>query len=187
MHTKNDASPEGATTLPAGTPLSRQPTTPREAATDTMLQLYKKGLITTDDAIDILTNNERCTLGVFGLKGCEGAIDDLVKLVHALNHQWWHDLQTGEKLQRNDGELLCLIHSEISEGLEGLRKNLDDTHLPQHKMIGVEMADAVIRIFDYCGGRGIPLAEIMLQKLGYNLLRQDHKKEARLAEGGKAF
>lgn len=179
MHDTDKASSEGRTTL--------TPTTPRELATDTLLQLYKQGLIKTSDAINILAANKLCNLGPDQLANCARATDQLVALIHSLNHQWWHDLQTGEKLQRNDGELLCLIHSEISEGLEGLRKNLDDTHLPQHKMIGVEMADAVIRIFDYCGGRGIPLAEIMLQKLGYNLLRQDHKKEARLAEGGKSF
>ena len=32
------------------------------------------------------------------------------------NNGWWHDINTGEKLERNVAELLCLVHSEISVG-----------------------------------------------------------------------
>ena len=41
---------------------------------------------------------------------------------------FWNDLETGEDLhgKRNKGEMLALIHSEISEALEGERKNLMD-------------------------------------------------------------
>lgn len=77
-------------------------------------------------------------------------INMLVSLVHQRNVDagWWSDPATGQRKDRNVGELLCLVHSEISEALEGHRKNLMDDHLPKRKMIEVELADAIIRIFD---------------------------------------
>jgi len=100
---------------------------------------------------------------------------------------WWNDLKTGEPLQRNKGELLCLIHSEISEAMEGERKNLMDDKLPHRKMAEVELADALIRIFDYAGGFGYDLAGAVLEKIQYNARRADHKPENRLKEDGKKF
>lgn len=49
-------------------------------------------------------------------------IDNLVNNIHANNVRagWWNDLKTGEDLhgKRNVGELLALVHSEISEAIE---------------------------------------------------------------------
>lgn len=100
---------------------------------------------------------------------------------------WWHDLHTGEPLKRNVGELLCLIHSEISEAMEGHRKGLMDDKLPDRPMIEVELADAVIRIFDLAGGLGLDVAGAIAAKLAYNAKRADHKPENRKAPGGKAY
>lgn len=100
---------------------------------------------------------------------------------------WWHDLHTGEPLKRNIGEMLCLIHSEISEAMEGHRKNLMDDKLPDRPMIEVELADAVIRIFDLAGGLGFDVAGAIADKLAYNAKRADHKPENRKAPGGKAY
>lgn len=36
---------------------------------------------------------------------------------------WYTDLTTGKALDRNVPEMLCLIHSEISEAMEGYRKS----------------------------------------------------------------
>ena len=72
---------------------------------------------------------------------------------------------------RNRGEMIALMHSELSEALEGIRKDLMDDHLPQYKMEHVELADASIRIFDYCGGFEIPLQEIIKAKMIYNASR----------------
>lgn len=67
---------------------------------------------------------------------------------------WWTDLTTGESLKgkRPALELLALVHSELSEGLEGVRKNLMDDKLPDRPMIEVELADAEIRTYDTIGG-----------------------------------
>lgn len=82
---------------------------------------------------------------------------------------------------------LCLAHSEISEAMEGDRKGLQDDKLPQYPMVGVEIADAIIRLADLAGAMGLPLGEILAAKLAFNAQRPDHKKEAREAAGGKAY
>lgn len=76
---------------------------------------------------------------------------------HARNQTWWHDPKTGEKLVRNKGELLMLMVSELSESMEGARKGLMDDKLPHRKMEEVELADFLIRLFDYAGGFGYEL------------------------------
>jgi hypothetical protein len=85
-------------------------------------------------------------------------LDELAKAVHADHAKWWQDPKTGQRIDRNKGELRALIASELSEALEGERKSLMDDHLPHRKMAEVEMADAVIRILDYAGGFAIPLS-----------------------------
>lgn len=100
----------------------------------------------------------------------------------------WHtNLETGELIDRNKGEMLCLIHSEISEAMEGERKGLMDDHLPERPMVEVELADAVIRIMDYAGRFGYDLGGAVIEKLEYNANRADHKLENRTKEGGKKF
>lgn len=100
---------------------------------------------------------------------------------------WWHDINTNEPLERNVPEMLCLIHSEVSEAMEGYRKNLMDDKLPHRQMLEVELADAVIRIADLCGGLKLDLAGAIVEKLAYNAKRADHKPENRAKEGGKKF
>ena len=114
-------------------------------------------------------------------------LDDYARECHAANMQWWKNPATGEVINRNFGELIALCHSELSESLEGHRKNLMDDKLPTRKMAEVEMADTVIRIFDYCGGFGYDLAGAIAEKLAYNAQRADHKPENRKQVGGKAF
>ena len=98
---------------------------------------------------------------------------------------WWHDIESGDALERNKLEMLMLIVSEVSEACEGVRKGINDDHLPQYRMEDVEIADALIRCFDYIGGHGLESAEAFADKLIYNANRADHKVSNRLKEGGK--
>jgi len=117
--------------------------------------------------------------------------DILVMQCHsaAVDAGWWNDLKTGESMigKRNVGELLCLIHSEISEAMEGHRKGLMDDKLPHRAMLEVELADAVIRICDLAGSLELDLGGAIAEKLAYNSSRQDHKPENRRADGGKKY
>lgn len=103
-----------------------------------------------------------------GLNACVKECHDI-----SVSKGWW------EK-ERNDGELLALIHSEVSEALEGLRKDINDDHIPQFKMVEAELADACIRIFDMAAARNYRLAEAIIAKMEYNKTRP-HK------HGGKKF
>lgn len=76
---------------------------------------------------------------------------ELIKLqqeIHAQNKElgWWDDV-------RPFYVFVCLFHSELSEAMEGDRKNLMDDKLPQYEMFWVELADFVIRCLDWLGSR----------------------------------
>lgn len=116
-------------------------------------------------------------------------ITTAVSLCHGLAKRagWWNDPATGELKDRNDGEMIALMHSELSEALEGLRKNKNDDHLPHRKSVEVELADTLIRIFDFAGARNLDLAGALIEKLAYNQRRADHKPAARLEADGKKF
>lgn len=83
--------------------------------------------------------------------------------------------------------MIALIHSELSEGLEGLRKNLMDDHLPHRKMVTAEMADVLIRVFDFADAFDLNLGDVVVEKDAYNHHREDHKLENRMKDGGKKF
>lgn len=94
--------------------------------------------------------------------------------------------------EKNIGEMLCLIHSEVSEALEADRKGkfakLDNY---KHRItVGAdfqivfreemkdtfedELADVMIRVMDLAAFKGIDLEEHIKAKMKYNSLRE-HK------------
>lgn len=108
---------------------------------------------------------------------------------HAAAKHWWKD-NNDQDIRDNPltfSNKLMLTVSELSEAMEGDRKSLMDDHLPHRPMREVELADAVIRIFDLAGGYGLDIAGAIVEKLAYNSQRADHKPENRKAEGGKAY
>lgn len=113
----------------------------------------------------------------------------MAAMIHRLNNHagWWHDIETGEPKDRNTGELLMLIVSEIGEAMEADRKDLMDDKLPHRKGLEVELADAVIRIMDLAGAAGMDIGGAIVEKLEYNLKRADHKPENRVKAGGKKY
>ena len=114
-------------------------------------------------------------------------INNLAQQVHQANSKWWVDLETGEPIKRNMGELLMLCVSELAEAMEGHRKNLMDDKLPNRPMIEVELADTIIRIFDIAAGFGHDLGGAYTDKMAYNAVREDHKIEARKSVNGKKY
>jgi len=116
-------------------------------------------------------------------------INDLAARVHAGNRRagWWYMEPEHPMSKFEVGTKLALIHSEVSEALEGFRTDAMDEKLPHRKEVEVELGDTVIRILDLAGFLGLDLGGAMREKEQYNAQRSDHKPSVRASAGGKKF
>lgn len=91
----------------------------------------------------------------------------------------FHSHADGTAKERNLGEALCLIHSEVSEAMEELRINDDPSHRYHRAEDGkpegfiVELADVIIRIGDLVGGLNlvVELEDAIKEKMAFNKTR----------------
>ena len=100
--------------------------------------------------------------------------------------------------ERNVGELMMLVTTELAEGFEAYRqgsvleeRGVTTTDLQEYMDIETsdhdfkqwfdqhvkgtleeELADTLIRLFDLCGGMEIPIEEVILLKMRYNQGRE---------------
>lgn len=149
------------------------------------------------------------------IKDKDSIIENITNLANQIRQQntnagWWNDLEAIKEVAKDKqlknkldaifgkdfvehyitllkSQKLALIHSEVSEALEGLRKNLNDNHLPNVKMFDAELADVFIRTLDVISVFGKDFAKTVIDKCDYNNTRTDHHPENRCKAHGKQF
>ena len=101
---------------------------------------------------------------------------DLQREIHktATDKGWWDN-------PREEGTLISLMHCELSEAVEGLRAgNPKDDKIPEYYSCEAELADVIIRIFDFAEGKGHDVIGAMMEKVKMNKGREH-------MHGGKKF
>lgn len=116
------------------------------------------------------------------------SIDNYVRRAYnnSKDHGFWEDFDKTYKIIKHadtteelvtkyvtDTKLhkIALMMSELGEAVEGVRKPGPDQHCPEYTSEEIELADCIIRIFDYAGAFSIRLEEAIGAKMQYNQSR----------------
>lgn len=101
------------------------------------------------------------------------------QLLHATHREKGFAMPSGATVIW-DGNQIALMHGELSEAHEALRKDLMDDKLTHRKGIEVELADVIIRIMNYASDRDLDVVGAVIEKAEFN-------KSRPFMHGGKKF
>jgi hypothetical protein len=127
------------------------------------LNVQEQGIV---DALDCLT------LECYGNSERHGFWQDYEAVLSLIDHFGPATTEMrGKYILDTKLHKIALIVSELGEAVEGVRKPCFDKHCTIFSSEAIELADTIIRIMDYCGKFGVPIAHAVVAKMRYNATR----------------